>query len=288
MDPSFAVVVATIIWGFAGVLVKTIALPTAVIAAFRLGVPTIVTGLYLWWKKVHIWHKVTTLFVVASLLNAIRLYFDLKGLELLPVSVSVVLSYTSPIFVMVFSFFFLKEKITLRKIIILMCVLTGILVLVSGTDLSLSNVAFLGAACKILAAVIYAVSVILLKKESPHNDPFTLLFFQNVLGAIIFLPFFITASPFPTTFQISLSIFYAFFIGFVGFAFFFYAFKRLSVTTSALISYLEVVTAVLCGVIFLGESITLQLIFGGALIIVPLFFVHEKKPIAIQKTGSLK
>ena len=283
-----SIIIATIIWGLSGVFVKSIALPSTVVAAFRLGIPAFVLGGYLLYKRYPIIENFSRFLVIVSLLNAIRLFLFLKGLEYTTITLSVLMNYTSPVFVLLFSVLLLREKITLRLILVLLSIFVGIGILFLGHEFFATSGNLVGCLLMLGGSIIYAFSIVLLKKHSKGYGYLELLFYQNILGALIYLPFLLMAVPMIPGPTFGLSIVYGLTIGLIGFMFYFYGFNRMNVSVSSLLTYFEVVTGILFGVLLFHETITWRIVVGAIFIIAPLFFVHERKPIAIQKAGSLK
>ena len=102
-------------------------------------------------------------------------------------SVAVVLLYTSPIFVLIMSVLFFKEKITLIKIIALCLTFLGcILVSTVGTTSGLSVKGFSIGLC---AGFGYALYSIFSRPALKKYDSFTVTFYTFLFSAISIIPF---------------------------------------------------------------------------------------------------
>lgn len=117
------------------------------------------------------------------------------------------------------------------------------------------------------SAVFYASTVVIFKKESSNYTWKETIFFQNLVAAILFMPFLFINEPFPSSTQmIQVSIF-TFSIGVVAFGLFFSALQRIKASTASFLAYTELFFAMIFSIIFLGEPISWNLILGGIFII---------------------
>lgn len=95
-----------------------------------------------------------------------------------------------------------------------------------------------------------------------------MVYFQNALGALIFLPLLILELPGTPVSESMLGVIYGFSAGIVGFGLFFYALKRLPIFQYGALTYIEVFWGVLYGVFFIGEVLTPNIIAGVLLILI--------------------
>jgi len=117
------------------------------------------------------------------------LYFigETTGLDKVdPASTSVIIS-TIPLFTPIAAFYFLKEKVSAWNIVGIILSLAGIAVMVfdnkMNIQVSVDGLLFLTLA--VFAAIGYSVMI----KRLPGNySVFTIIFYQNIIGAILFLP----------------------------------------------------------------------------------------------------
>lgn len=274
-NPYFQIVFATMIWGSTGVFVKYLALPPTTLTFFRVGVPTIVLGIFFGVKKVKLFRQGNKLMLLASLLNAIRLFFYFWGFTLASIGNSYIMLYTWPIFGTILSMIFLGEKISRKQIFLLVVAFIGIAVIFLDKEFSFQNDDFLGMLSMVLAAFIYSSTVVIFKKETNSFSEYETLFYQNFVGAIIFLPFIFINEPFPTLNQINIATTYAVLIGVLGFGLFFSALKKIKVSTASFLSYTEVVSGILYGVIFFDEVITWNILLGGSMIIMATILIKK-------------
>ncbi len=111
------------------------------------------------------------------------------GLQWVPVGRSVVLAYTTPLWVMPAAALFLGERLTLRLIIGVGLGLLGLVVLFNPLGFDWGDPsAVLGHAMLLLAALCWAASIVHIRGHAWHATPFQLVPWQALLAtAILFL-----------------------------------------------------------------------------------------------------
>ena len=193
----YLVIFAAILSGISGIIVKYMAIPATSMAWLRMATPTILIGAFLLYRGKNIFREGYKLMLTASVFNMIRMFFFFLAYIYTSVANAIIVLYTWPIFTVILSIIFLKEKVSRRQIFLLFISFIGIIVVYAGHELSFDNDDFKGLTAAICCAFFYAFTVIIFKSRSGEFDPFETIFFQNSLGAIVFLPFFITNDPSP-------------------------------------------------------------------------------------------
>ncbi|MEL6867718.1 MAG: DMT family transporter, partial [Bacteroidota bacterium] len=132
---------------------------------------------------------------------------------------------------------------------------------------------FIGMVASLAAAFFHAVTVVLFKSEGDNFSKNEILFYQNILGFLILFPFFeyTTASPK----DYALGIAYGVLTGLIGYGLFFYGLKRLMASTASALMYMEVVSAVTLGYLFLGERLSGAMIIGGMIVVGSSFLLGQ-------------
>ncbi len=131
------------------------------------------------------------LFALSALFNPF-LYFlgESFGLNLVSSTISAVIISTIPLFTPVVAYFSLKEKLSPINLIGIIISFAGIMVMLFNDQLKINEnpwgLLFLFGA--VLAALIYGI---LLKKLTGFYSSLTIITYQNLLGAIYFLPLFL-------------------------------------------------------------------------------------------------
>ncbi len=281
LNPYFEAILAGIIWGLSGIFVKYLGLPPTTTTFFRLAVPTVILFLFFVVQKIKLFHGNNKLILVASVLNAGRVYLYTVGFTFASIGNAIIVLYTWPIFTTIFGILFLKERVSKRTFFLLFTALVGTTLVYFNTyiyfnkEFSFSD-NFIGMTAMLFSAIIYALTVIIFKKESKKYSEYETIFYQNVLGSILFIPFLFINQPFPTLPQVSIGIVYGALIGLIGFIFFFSALKKIKVSTVSLLSYSEVISAILLAIIFFHETLTWNVMIGGSLIIIATTLIKKE------------
>ncbi len=275
-NPYFEVIIAAIIWGTNGVFVKLLSLPSTTIAFFRLAIPTIILLIYFQLKKVKFFTAENKLLMFfASFLFGIRTILMMLGFQFSPLGTAVIVIYTWPIFATIFSAIILKEKIVKRNIYLLVLIFIGIIFIFFNQNISFENLEFLGLIFMLIAAILQALVIVVFKKQSDKNSKYETIFYQNVVGFLMFLPFIFFIKPIPTLLQTGIGIIYGTLIGLIGFIFFFSALKKIKASTASHLTYIEVVSAVIFGVIIFKELLTWNIMIGGLLIVTSIYLLKK-------------
>ncbi len=186
-------------------------------------------------------------------------------------SVAAILLYTTPVFVMIFSVLYFKEKITVKKIISLFaimlgcCFITGVF---GGIQFDKMGIFF-----GFMSSFAYTVYSIVAKFEAKHkSDPVVATTYAFIVAGI--LSFFFanpvdtihtaTQNPLPSTL---LLIGLAIFTGILPYTFFTIAMKKIPAGVTSAMATLEPLTATVISVAIFGEPITVFMAIGIALIL---------------------
>jgi len=187
------------------------------------------------------------------------------------IAVSTMCYYMAPIIVILASPLFLREKVSLKKVLCVLAALVG-MVLISGVlsesapDSTQSQGIFLG----LSAAGLYA-AVILCNKKISGISAYDKTVFQLLISAIVLLPYCIATVD---TAEVSMSlnaVLLLFLVGVVhtGIAYnlFFGSIEFIAAQSVALISYIDPVVAVVISVVLISEPFHLTDLLGAVFII---------------------
>lgn len=267
LDPHIAVLLAGIIGGTSGLFVKAVSVPSTTFTFFRCLIPSLFVIGILTFRKKHFLKKTNKAVIWGSILNAGRMYLFFLAFTYTSVTNGVIILYTWPLYASAFAHFFYGEKLTRIQIGLLLLSFLGLVIMYSGKPLSFHDRDFAGMVIMTISAIMYALSIVVFKKERKRLSSLETVFFQNIAGAILFLPFALhdRLSLDPLTITITLS--YAVIFGIVLFWLFFYALHHLRTSTTSTIAYIEVLVAIALSVVLLHETLTLQIMGGGMLIL---------------------
>jgi drug/metabolite transporter (DMT)-like permease len=180
---------------------------------------------------------------------------------------AIVIFYTWPVFSIIYSRVWLQESIPKRNQWLLFLPLIGIIVIFSDQPFTTANEDLIGMGAMLVSAIVFALTVIIFKRTSYAYSGFETVFFQNLLGGFIFLPFAWPALGDLSWETYGLVTIFALTIGLLAFGLFFQALRKMKASTLSYLSYLEVVVASLYGILLFDEAITAQLVIGAVLII---------------------
>ena len=190
---------------------------------------------------------------------------------------------SSPIFIILLSYFLFKEKMNLFKLIGLFTCLVGVLIIIiKGDYLSLISLKFTqGDLWMLGASVGWALySIFLFNWKSSLNvfERFTAISF---FGSLSLLPFYIFEQNFvsSTIFDMKF-LFWVFFAaispGIIAFILYTYTQKYLGATTTGFTLYLFTVYGAFYGILFFGETLELFHLYGTFLVFLGVYLVRKK------------
>lgn len=192
---SFQIITASILWGVISLFVRRLSVwgfDPMQIAFVRMTTAAVMLTLFALFrdksrmkiKLRDIWMFAGTGIISIVLFNCCYFYGLIHG----EASVAVVLLYTSPIFIMIFSRIIFKDKITASKIIALIMTIVGC-VLVSGAIGSGHSVSAIVFTAGICSGLFYGLYSIFGKFALEKYDSLTVTVYTFIFGAIGSLPF---------------------------------------------------------------------------------------------------
>ena len=272
----FAVLLSASIAGASGVFIKAVAMPATSIAFVRTTIPTLFMGAFLLFSGVKLFRGNYKLMLSGSVFNAIRMYFFFIAYIYTSIGNAVIIGFTWPIFVTIFSILFLKEEVSRRNIVLLLLSFMGIIIVFANKEITFENRDFIGMSAALSMAITYAISVIIFKKGTATYSRSEIIFYQNLVGMFVFLPFILANQPFPILQDLGIIAIYAILMGMIGFSFFFYGLKHLKASSASMLAYIEVVSAFCFGIFLLGETFTWNMLIGGGIIIATTVLLRQK------------
>jgi len=178
----------------------------------------------------------------------------------------VTLSFTAPIFMVLIARAVLGEPVTSRAIFAVGIGFLGVIVVVAGDMGTGGSLAPLGVAAALLAAVAYALGIVLLRKHSAHDTIPVLTLLQAAFATLILTPFGIVGWAGITTSE--LTRFAAIgLLGTAGHLLIAWGFKHAEAGRLAPLEYTNLLWATIFGILFFSERPSLTTVGGAALII---------------------
>lgn len=201
-----------------------------------------------------------------ALLNIFTFFYALKHTT---ITNAMMTHYIAPVVVALLAPFILREALTKRVIASLAISLAGLWVLLgSGAGTAVLPVEGpgaegLGVLSGLASGFAYAFLVIMVRAYARNYHPLVLAFFQNMMIFLLLLPF---APVFPAGALWSFLL-----VGVVHSTIapllYFMGLREIKASRAAVLGYLEPVSAIILGVVFLGEYPSALSLSGGALIL---------------------
>lgn len=196
------------------------------------------------------------------------------AIQYLTVASAVLLLYSSSVWIVVFSYFILKEKITKRTFIALVLAFIGIILVVSPQNFFLTEslIGSLGG----FAAGIGMGLVYTLSKTFKKYDKVSLTFWQNLIAIPFVLPLIFFDFPKFSFVDMWIVLLLGSLFTAVPFILIYKGFGKINAQKGSIVIMLDIVFSIIFAWILFKEVPTLMAMLGGALIIVGTYIVTTK------------
>lgn len=283
---SLAIITAGILWGCISLFVKQLNLygfSAIQVSATRCILTAIIMFLYVLIKNPKalkiklkdIWMFVGTGIISLTLFNCCYFYTIEKSQS----SIAVVLLYTSPIFVMLFSAVLFKEKITLKKIVSLILCFTGC-VLVAGLIQSEFSISLKILAIGICSGIFYALysvfGIFALRKYDTLTVTFYTFAFAALVNVFIGNPIDIVKKTIAAPVLIPLEIGIAVLCTLLPYLLYTFGLKETPAAKAAILVTTEPLVGTLIGIIVWGDPYNTDKILGIILIFAAVILLSVK------------
>ncbi|MHA1840015.1 MAG: DMT family transporter [Candidatus Ranarchaeia archaeon] len=273
------IAVGGIIWGSNGVIANFVGANPLVIVFFRVSIAVLTLLIFLGFRRrldvLRLDASGRYLLILGAIL-AVTWGALFGALQSLPIGIAVLLNYMAPVIVAVCAPLILKETVTRRSVIGLSLSIAGIVLIsgiIDGTFASNLWGIFLG----IVAAITYAMFILLSKKMLKTVSCEAMAFYTYLVAAVIL-------SPFPIIFGLPLFLSSYMLLAMLGIVntatavtLYFYGLRLIRAQDAAVLAYLEPVSALIFGFIFLGQIVSPPAFLGGVLIIIAGLIVALEK-----------
>lgn len=276
-------IISMLIFGTIGLFVKFIPLSAGIIASSR----GILGGLFICILLLTKKDKISIISIkenfkmllLSGFLISSNWIFLFEGFKYSTVSIVIVLYYLCPIFLLIWSAVFFKEKISIKQVICIVIALIGVVLisgLLNGNGKSLNQIK--GIVYGILAGVFYSLVILCNKKLKNVKQPESTMIQIFIAGLFVLLHALFTTK----VINVSMNMYSIFMLLIVviihtGIAYIMYfdAVSKLKTGTVAILSYLDPVFALMMSVLFLKEKMGIIEIIG-ALLILSSAYISEK------------
>ena len=247
---------------------------------------TFAASILIWWFPIPRGY-LKQIFIASLIANTLQYSVTYTGLNLIDASAAVLLVQTEVPFGVLFAYFMLKEKPTIRSLIGIAVAFVGVYILTGSPNLEGK---FLGIFLTILGSAIWALGQVLVKPLSKEISPLTLVAWLAIFSGpiLIFLSAILDGNTINYIKSANINSWaIAFYLGFfmqpVTYGCFYYVLKN-----NPLYKVLPIVTmgipltGLLAAILLLGEKPTTELYLGGFIILVGVILILYTK----QKKSS--
>tara|TARA_B100000131_G_scaffold272523_1_gene273506 strand:+ start:294 stop:1157 length:864 start_codon:yes stop_codon:yes gene_type:complete len=278
---SLIAAIVPIFLGFGFVIAKPAMdyLPPFLLMGLRF---TFVALLLVWWFPIPK-DYLKKIFIASLVANTTQYSITYTGLSFIDASAAVLLVQTEVPFGVLFAFFMLKEKPTLRSLIGISIAFVGVYILTGSPNL---DGKYFGVSLVILGSAIWALGQVLVKPLSKKINPLALVAWLGLFSGpiLITLSAIFDGNPInyfkSTPFEIwIIAIYLGFIMQPITYGCFYYVLKN-----NPLYKVLPIVTmgipptGLLAAIFILGEEPTRELFVGGAIIIIGVMLIIFNKP----------
>ena len=242
---------------------------------------TFAASILIWWFPIPRGY-LKQIFIASLIANTLQYSVTYTGLNLIDASAAVLLVQTEVPFGVLFAYFMLKEKPTIRSLIGITVAFVGVYILTGSPNLEGK---FLGIFLTILGSAIWALGQVLVKPLSKEISPLTLVAWLAIFSGpiLIFLSSILDGNTINYIKSANFNSWaIAFYLGFfmqpVTYGCFYYVLKN-----NPLYKVLPIVTmgipltGLLAAILLLGEKPTTELYLGGFIILIGVILILYTK-----------
>ena len=251
-------VLAGALWSLGGLLIKSIEWPPLAISGLRGGIAAIV--IYIFNRNNKFTFSKSK--IIAACCYALVVTLFVMANKLTTAGNAILLQYTAPVYVALFSYMFLGEKSTIVDWVTIVILLFG-LALFFIDDLTLDG--FTGNIFAILSGMSFAALTLLLRKQK-DDSPSDSVLLGNILTLIIGLPVIATSITFEVKPIVLILILGVFQLG-IPYIFYTTAIKHVTALDAIIFPIIEPILNPILVFFILGEALGPWALLGGALVL---------------------
>lgn len=294
---TIKVLIAMLLWGSLGVFVKNISLESVEISFFRGIIGSIFLGIVLLikmrskkksdediyletskneYKKKD--KKSIIVLIISGMAIGFNWVFLFNSYNYITVANATIVYYLAPVIVIFVSPIFLKEKLTSKKVVAVICAMCGLILIVKTNTSNVNIDLTSGIINAFMAACLYA-SVIILNKFIKNVDDYKKTFIQIFMASMVLLPWVIYRDKIVFDSIKSIILILVLGIAHTGIAYclYFSAMKDLKGQSIAILGYIDPVSSVVFSIFLLREPFSIYQLIGGVIILLSAI-ISEKKP----------
>ncbi len=250
-------VITAVFWSSSGFLIKMIVWNPIAIAGARSAIAAVAIWPFIGKTRM----KPSPPLVYGIIMYTATVIIFVASTKLTTAANAIILQYTAPIYIAIFGAWILKEKTGVLDWIIVVAVLGG-MALFFLDDISKGNM--LGNILAIIGGISYAFEIIAMRKLK-GGCPLEIVFWGNILTAVIGLPFMTLSRPSPSSLLV-LIVLGVFQLG-IPFILYSIAIKNISALEAILVSAIEPILNPIWVLLFIGEFPSRWAFIGGTVVL---------------------
>lgn len=261
------IIIASVLWGTAGILAKMISGMTAQsIIFYRVALAFVILFMFFLLSgnlsRLRPRDRKSYL-VLFSVLQVITMLSFFESILNASVPVAVLLLYTAPVYVTVFSPLLLKERSTGKGWMALFLSLAGVILIVEPGSLGFS---ITGIVAGIISGISYAFQIMTSRYISKSYSGYSQAFWSFMIATLLLAP----VAAVPAGIVIGNSVYLlllAIFPTILAVSLYFNGLNKVRAASASILGLIEPVSAVVLSVLILHETLSYAIVLGGALIL---------------------
>ena len=258
-------VLAAFIYSISDILIKllTLSLPITEIAFIRFFIGGVILWPILISRGISLRGEQIRTLILRGIFGTVSFFCLLESMARIPLSLTMVLFYTYPIFIAFFSFLLLGEAVGKMEWVLIAIGLIGIYILINPDFHSFNRGYLFG----LLASLIGAMAMTMIRKARESNGAMIIYFYFCMVGGAISFPFFLYQFKMPGLQQGALLLFLGLLI-LVAQLLMNHGFKYCKAAEGSLLLMSEVVFTGIAGILLFRDPVTVRFATGALLIVV--------------------
>jgi drug/metabolite transporter, DME family len=276
---SLMIAACALSWGFIAIIVRELDMPALAIVFYRVLLSAGAIALALLALRRHELLRPPPLPVIAlGVLLGAHWCFFFASIKETSVASAVLVTYTGPILIALIAPALIGERVPRVTIGALAASAAGIVLVTAWSDGGGGAVEPVGVGLAVLAALTFAVLIVLLKKYSAEVDPVTVVVYEDGVAALLLAPAAVLADYELGAPEVGYLLILGVLLSAVAGIAYVTALRSVAATTAGVLTYVEPVSAAVLAAILLGEGLTPGVVIGGAAIVAAGIAVAVRAP----------
>ena len=276
---SLLIAACALSWGLIAVLVREIDLPAMAIVGSRCVLSALLIGGALAIVRRDLLRPPRPAVYLLGLMIAAHWSLYFAAIKETSVASAVLITYAAPIFMALLAPALIREHVPARSVAALAVSMGGIAAISLAGGSGADAVHTLGVVLALLAAITYALIIVLIKRWAADVHPMTFVAWQEATAAVVLSPSLAFASwsaldGRQVAYLLLLGLVLTGVTGVVYVA----ALRWVPATTAGILAYMEPVSAAVLAAILLGQALTPAVILGGLAIVAAGVAVAARAP----------